>query len=218
MGRLPQACAAGLALLCAGVLAAQQQKVAGTSSPSFDYYILALSWAPEFCADSRQAAANPVECSSSKPMNFVLHGLWPEVENGRSPEDCGKAREVMRGLVHDLLPYMPSRSLINHEWATHGTCTGLSQREYFTRVMLAHSSVQPPVQITSIPQTERDETSHVEAEFYAANPTFPPAAFRVVCRNDALTEVHVCLDKNLKGRACPASVIDCKSETITIRR
>jgi ribonuclease T2 len=218
MGRLSQACAAGLALFCAGVLAAQQQKVAGTSSPSFDYYILALSWAPEFCADARQAAANPGECSSSKPMNFVVHGLWPEVENGRSPESCGRAEQVSRGLVHDLLAYMPSQALINHEWATHGTCTGLSQKDYFTRLMLARSAVQPPVQITSIPQTERDETSRIEAEFYAANPSFPPSAFRVACRNDALTEVHVCLDKNLKGRACPASIGDCKSETITIRR
>src|SRR6185312_2340504 len=54
MAGLWKAYAAGVALLCAGVLAAQQQQ-------SFDYYILSLSWAPEFCADARQAAANPRE-------------------------------------------------------------------------------------------------------------------------------------------------------------
>jgi len=211
MARLWKAYAAGLALLCAGLLAAQP-------GPSFDYYIFSLSWAPEFCADASQAAANPGECKSSKPMNFVVHGLWPEAERGRSPESCGKAKKVARGLVHDLLPYMPSEALINHEWATHGTCTGLSQNDYFTRLMLAHAAVQPPVQITSIGQTEKDEVFRIESEFAGANPSFPEGAFRVVCRNNALTEIHVCFDKDLKGRACPAAVSDCKAGTITIRR
>jgi ribonuclease T2 len=210
--------AAGLALLCAGVLTAQQQRVEGTASPSFDYYILSLSWAPEFCADARQASANPVECSPSKPMNFVVHGLWPEVEHGRSPESCGKAAKVSKGLVRDLLPYMPSEALIDHEWATHGTCTGLSQKDFFTRLMLARASVQLPVQITSIGQTEKNEVFRIESQFAGANPSFPGGAFRVDCRNNALTEVRVCLDKNLKARACPASVSDCKAGTITIRR
>jgi ribonuclease T2 len=211
MAGLWKAYAAGLALLCAGVMAAQQQ-------PSFDYYILSLSWAPEFCANSSQAAANPGECSSSKPMNFVVHGLWPEAERGRSPESCGKAAKVSRGLVHDLLPYMPSEGLINHEWATHGTCTGLSQKDYFTRVMLARAAVQLPVQITSIGETEKDEVFRIESEFAGANASFPEGAFRVACRNNALTEVRVCFDKDLKGRACPATVSDCKAGTITIRR
>lgn len=211
MAGLWKAYAAGLALLCAGIVAGQQQ-------PSFDYYVLSLSWAPEFCADASRAAANPGECSPSKPMNFVVHGLWPEVENGRNPESCGNAEKVSKGLVRDLLPYMPSEALIHHEWATHGTCTGLSQNEYFTRLMLARSSVQPPVQITSIGQTEKDEVFRIESQFAGANPSFPEGAFRVVCRNNALTEIRVCLDKNLEGRACPASVSDCKAGTITIRR
>jgi ribonuclease T2 len=211
MTGLWRAYAAGFALVCAGLLAGQQQ-------PSFDYYILSLSWAPEFCADASQAAANPGECRSSKPRNFVVHGLWPEAEHGPSPESCGKAKNVARGLVNDLLPYMPSKALINREWATHGTCTGLSQTEYFTRLMLAHSAVQPPVQVTSISQTEKDEVFRIEAEFAGANPSFPEGAFRVACRNHALTEVRVCFDKELKGRACPASAGECKDGTITIRR
>ncbi|HEU5020503.1 MAG TPA: hypothetical protein VFT60_01385 [Bryobacteraceae bacterium] len=211
MTGLWKAYAAGFALVCAGLLAAQQQ-------PSFDYYVLSLSWAPEFCADASQAAANPGECQSSKPRNFVVHGLWPEAEHGPSPESCGKAKKVAKGLVNDLLPYMPGKAHINREWATHGTCTGLSQSQYFTQLMLAHSAVQPPVQITSIGQTEKEEVFRIESEFAGANPSFPEDAFRVVCRNNALTEVRVCFDKDFKGRACPASVGDCKAGTITIRR
>lgn len=211
MAGLWKAYAAGIALVCAGVMAAQQP-------PAFDFYVLSLSWAPEFCANPSQAARNPGECSTSKPMNFVVHGFWPEAEHGRSPESCGKAGRVARGLVHDLLPYMPSEALINHEWATHGTCSGLSQKDYFTRVMLARAAVQLPVQITSIGQTEKDEVFRIEAEFAGANPSFPVGAFRVDCRNNALTEVRVCFDKNVKGRGCPASLADCKAGTITIRR
>jgi ribonuclease T2 len=211
MPGLWKAYAVGFALLGAGVMAAQQQ-------PAFDYYVLSLSWAPEFCADAAQAAANPGQCNSAKPMNFVVHGLWPRAENGQNPESCGKPEKVSKGLVRDLLPYMPSEELIQREWATHGACTGLSQNEYFTRVMLARSAVQPPVQITSIGQTEKNEVFRIESQFAGANPEFPEGAFRVVCRNDALTEIRVCFDKDLRGRACPATVSDCKSGTITIRR
>jgi ribonuclease T2 len=209
MAALWKAYAAGLALLFAAAMAAQ---------PSFDYYILSLSWAPEFCADARQAADNPGECSASRSMNFVVHGLWPEMENGPGPQSCGRLEKVSRGLIRDLLPYMPGEALINHEWATHGACTGLSQQDYFTRMMLARSAVQPPVQITSIAQTEKDEVFRIESQFAGANPSFPPSAFRVVCRNGALSEVRVCFDKEVKGRACPTSVSDCQTGTITIRR
>src|SRR6185312_2367118 len=89
---------------------------------TFDYYVLALSWAPEFCAQPGRAASNPKECESGKGINFVVHGLWPEMASGKSPESCAPARPVPKAVVNSLLRYMPSAGLIQHEWASHGTC------------------------------------------------------------------------------------------------
>jgi ribonuclease T2 len=183
--------------------------------PPFDYYMLALSWAPAFCAQPGEAAKNPLECNTGH--GFVIHGLWPEANQGRVPESCGPSKNVPRGLVNDMLKYMPSPSLIQYEWATHGTCTGLNQQEYFTRIMLARAAIQIPVQISSLAQTVRETPAEIESQFANANPAFPKDAFRVACRAEELTEVRACFDKNLKPRACTASAGECTSQSLTIR-
>jgi ribonuclease T2 len=200
-------------LLLAG-LCVTSLLVAQTAAP-FDYYLLSLSWAPEFCAQPGEAAANPLECGQGK--GFVVHGLWPEANQGKSPESCGAAKTVPKSLVNDMLKYIPSASLIQHEWATHGTCTGLSQGDYFTKVMVARAAVQIPVQISSLGQSTTESPAEIEAQFAAANPSFPQGAVRTACSGADLTEVRVCFDKNLKALACTASAGECASAGVTIR-
>ena len=199
-----------LALAFSGALQAQVRA-------RFDYYLLSLSWAPEFCAQSGEAAANPRECAPGLRTRFIVHGLWPESNEGKSPESCGPAKTVSKGLVNDLMAYMPSPALIQYEWAAHGTCSGLNQDEYFTKVLLARAAVQIPVQLTSIGATETESPAQIETQFAGANPSFPKGAIRTACRDGALTEVRVCLDKELKARACTASAGECTAPTLTIR-
>jgi ribonuclease T2 len=211
-----------LALILSGTLLAQFHLGSGSTPPpavsaNFDYYILSLSWAPEFCAQPGESAANPRECASGRGTAFVVHGLWPQSREGKSPESCGPSKTVSKGLVNDLLPYMPSSALIQHEWTTHGTCTGLTQDAYFTKVLLARSAVQAPVQITSITGTETESPSQIEEQFEGSNPAFPPGAFRTVCRSGALTEVRACFDKGLKAQDCTPSAGECTSPMLTIR-
>ncbi len=50
----------------------------------FDFYLLNLSWSPEFCAiqgTSPQCAAHP---------GFVVHGLWPQNYDGSYPVFCSE--------------------------------------------------------------------------------------------------------------------------------
>ena len=46
----------------------------------FDYYAVALSWSPAFCATHD----DPNQCASGRQAGFVLHGLWPQYEQGLS--------------------------------------------------------------------------------------------------------------------------------------
>src|SRR5579863_10538195 len=160
----------------------------------YDYYVFSLSWAPEFCAQPGAASSNPQECGSRR--GFVVHGLWPELNQGRSPESCQPARPVSKSLVNALMSYMPSAGLIQHEWATHGTCTGLTPDDYFTKVLRARSTVQIPVQISSIAGTMTESPAQIESQFADANPAFPKGGFRTVCHAGALTEVRACFDKD----------------------
>jgi ribonuclease T2 len=194
-------------------LAALQAQFRG----QFDYYVLSLSWAPEFCAQPGEAAANPLECAPGRRVRFIVHGLWPEANEGKSPESCGPSKAVSKGLVNDLLLYMPSPGLIQYEWATHGTCSGLNQDAYFTKVLLARAAVQIPVQLASIGTAETESPAQVEAQFAGANPSFPKGAIRTSCRNGALTEVRACFDKELRARVCTASAGECTAAAVTIR-
>ncbi|WP_348268439.1 hypothetical protein [Edaphobacter sp. DSM 109919] len=49
---------------------------AGATSQPFDYYLLNLSWSPEFCHSHTTAA----ECAQHRA--FTLHGLWPQNNTG----------------------------------------------------------------------------------------------------------------------------------------
>ena len=99
------------------------------------------------------------------------------------------------------LAYIPSESLIQHEWATHGTCTGMSSSDYFTFVRRARDAVKIPAELNAPGKQLQLGSSEVEAKFAAANPNFPRGAFRVSCyRDGALQEVRISLNKDLSPR------------------
>jgi len=176
---------------------------------SFDYYVLSLSWAPAFCSDPANAAANPKECAPGRHMGFVGHGLWPEANGGPSPEACEKTKPVSRGVLNMMAPYMPSPVLVQQDWATHGTCSGLTPGDYFTLLIEARVAVQLPVQITAVDEITAESPEQIEAQFAGANPAFPAKAFRTACKGGQFTEIRVCFDKALKGVECTATVGEC---------
>jgi ribonuclease T2 len=191
--------------------------VAQRDSSSFDYYVLSLSWAPAFCAQGDSATRNPQECAAGKNIGFIVHGLWPEAVRGRGPEACGTARQVPKAVEKIALPYMLSPGLIQHEWATHGVCTGLAPFDYFSSMIQARAAIQIPVQITSLDHQVTEGPRQIETEFADANPSFPKAAFRTSCPGGVFQEERVCFDKNLKPRACTVSAGECSSPAITVR-
>src|SRR4051794_15572629 len=163
------------ALLLSGSLAAAKKKKPA-APPTFSYYLLSLSWAPDFCAQPN-APKDSAECGPGHKLGFVVHGLWPQGDAGRGPENCGNASPVSQSLVQAMLKYIPTASLIQHEWKTHGTCSGLATADYFAAVRNARDSVTIPAQFTSPAQSQSLSPAKIEAAFAGANPTFPKEAF-----------------------------------------
>jgi ribonuclease T2 len=113
---------------------------AATSNDSprakFDFYLLAVTLHPAFCADGHERKA---ECRSGTPVPLSIHGLWPErLAHGQYPRDCAGPRlDLEPPLESDLASLMPGMAdgLHEHEWRTHGTCSGLNDDEYFRHTL-----------------------------------------------------------------------------------
>ena len=100
-----------------------------------------------------------------------------------------------------MLAIMPSRGLIQHEWATHGTCSGLGAQDYFAAIERAFRQVQIPPEYRAPAQAMQASPADIEQKFAAANHA-PVGDFRVSCSNSELVAVEVCLTKDLQYRQC----------------
>jgi ribonuclease T2 len=146
----------------------------------------------------------------------VVHGLWPQGETTRGPENCGTADPIPQSTIQTMLNYIPTESLIQHEWKTHGTCSGLSADDYFAAVKKARDSVKIPEGLTPSSQ-QTMAPADIEAKVASANPDFPQTAFRTSCYPDKeLQEIRVCLTKDLSPRACGNSAGRCPATQVTL--
>jgi ribonuclease T2 len=205
-----------LIFLLLTVIAAAARKKRPAEAPQFSYYVLALSYAPDFC-NQPKVNKDPLECGAGRHIGFVVHGLWPQGDVTRGPQNCGPARPVSQTIIQVTLPYIPTESLIQHEWATHGTCSGLSAADYFAALRKARESISIPDDLKQPSQQQQLGVSGIEAKMAQANPAFPPKAFRVSCYNDReLQEIRVCFNKDLTPRECSRSVGECPASTVMV--
>jgi len=175
----------------------------------FDYYLLTLSWSPEFC----YSHADKPECQSGH-HGFVLHGLWPQYVEGY-PENCSNAP----GLANpgEMADIMPDAGLVAHEWSTHGTCSGLDAESYFKLLRRAFTSIKVPEKFAAARENSSSPPSEVKREFVQANPNFSAEDMTVSCGNNYLTAVSFCMTKDLKPAACQ-NLGDCRANVIRVPR
>ena len=203
-------------LLLLGSGEAKSRRKKSSSSTGFAYYMLVLSYAPDFC-DQPQGDKDPRECGAGRKVGFVVHGLWPQGETSRGPENCGPASPVAQAVIQATLGYIPTESLIQHEWAAHGTCSGLSAADYFAALRKARDSIQVPPDLAQPASPQQSSPAQVESKFAAANPTLPKGAIRTSCYGDKeLEEVRMCFNKDLSARACGPSAGECSVKSVTL--
>jgi ribonuclease T2 len=198
-----------------GLQARAKKPAKGKKQPAFAYLMLVLSYAPDFCAQP-SGDKDPRECGIGRKVGFVVHGLWPQGETTRGPENCGPASAIPDNIVQDMLHYFPTEALMKHEWAAHGTCSGLSVENYFAAVKKTRDSVTIPEALTPSSQTSM-KPADIQGKVAAANPTFPGTAFRISCYPDKeLQEVRVCLNKDLSPRPCGSSAGQCPAKQVVL--
>ena len=186
--------------------AAAAQDARHNAPGQFDFYVLSLSWSPSFCAGTAErgstAATANAQCGP-RPYSFVVHGLWPQYEKG-FPEYCQlPPPRLDRGVVSSMLDLMPAPRLVFNEWDRHGTCSGLSPRAYFETVRKARAAVKIPPEYTDLKEPLSVTPGAAAEAFIKANPGLSPSAIAIGCDSKRLTEVRLCLSKDLHFHDCP---------------
>jgi ribonuclease T2 len=176
----------------------------------FDYYLLTLSWSPEFCHSP--AHADKPECQSGH-HGFVIHGLWPQYAAHGYPEDCSDAPGLSN--PSEMADIMPDAWLVAHEWKTHGTCSGLDGESYFKLLRQAFGSVKVPDRLVAPHENFSLPPQEIKSEFVRANPNLSAEDMTVSCGNNYLTAVSMCMTKDLKPTACQ-NLRDCRANVVRV--
>jgi len=199
---LPRVVMLLVALLAASAASAQDHR--RNRAGEFDFYVLSLSWSPSFCEAAAERGGIDrarMQCGG-RPYSFVVHGLWPQFDKGY-PQYCEVADgRLSRDLMSSMLDLMPAPGLIYNEWDKHGTCSGLSQRDYFDTLRKAHGAVKIPAEYGQLTQAKWVAPREVTEAFIKANPGLSESAITVTCNRNRLSEVRVCLGRDLHFRAC----------------
>jgi ribonuclease T2 len=182
-----------LTMLCAVTAQAAAQK-------SFDYYVLSLSWSPEFCS------THPRDNQCHRNYGVVLHGLWPQYNKGY-PQSCSK-EWIPAGLIRSFPGLYPSDKLAIHEWQKHGTCSGLSPKNYLALSQRLKQFVVTPDTLQNLTKPLRVTSSQLNGLIRISNPKIKSDAIAFSCVDGGrfLQEIYVCFDK--KGGASTTCGVD----------
>lgn len=187
------------ALLC-GAAEARSRKAQGSEPGKFDYYALALSWSPQYCAGN--GGRDPQQCAVGRQLGFVLHGLWPQFEKGY-PQNCSNdpLPDAARAKYEKIYP---SPKLIGHEWSKHGTCSGLPAEDYLAMSARLKDGLAIPAPYRKPAQPVRVTAAQFKEEFRKANPALADESVLPFCTGAGrfLREIRACYDKDGHSRTC----------------
>lgn len=179
----------------------------GERAGDFDYYVLALSWSPNWCAlegDERDAE----QCGED--FGWVVHGFWPQYEEGW-PAYCPTVeRSPSRQVTAAQADLFGAGGAAWYQWKKHGVCSGLSAEHYYRLAREAWARVNRPEVLRKLDRPVRLPASVIEQAFLQANPGWEPDMVTITCRSGHIQEARICFTRALEPRACGADVVrDC---------
>ncbi|MEM9969590.1 MAG: ribonuclease T2 [Pseudomonadota bacterium] len=185
-----------------GVTAAAAE---GERAGDFDYYVLALSWSPTWCALEGDARRSP-QCDAQADFGWVLHGLWPQYEDGWPSYCVTSERNPSRRDTAAEADLFGTGGNAWHQWNKHGRCTGLSARDYYRLAREAYDRVTRPEVFRQLDRAIRLPAAVVEEAFLEENPSLEAPEITITCKGGRIQEARICLTRDLQTRACSGSV------------
>ena len=167
-------------------------------------YTLAVSWSPEYCHGRRGAERDAFQCGGAgRRFGFTLHGLWPDGRGTQWPQYCRPAALLPDAVIRANLCATPSPQLLQHEYAKHGTCTGLPPADYFRLSTGLYAALRFPDM--GALAGRRPNAGQLAREVARVNPGMTADMMRIsVNRRGWLQEIWFCLDRARRYTRCPA--------------
>lgn len=185
-----------LAWLCAAPAARAEGERAG----QFDYYVMALSWSAAWCALEGDDRRDP-QCDAGRGLTFILHGLWPQNEEGWPSYCRTAARDPSRSQTAAMADIMGGAGLAFYQWKKHGRCSGLSPEAYFATARRAFGGIVIPALFADVDARLTLPASVIEDAFVESNPGLGRDQITVTCKDGLIEEVRLCLTSDLAPRA-----------------
>ena len=184
----------------------------GERAGDFDYYVLSLSWSPNWCAYEGDARGSD-QCDARHDHGWILHGLWPQFHRGW-PSYCPTTEPPpSRAMTRDMADIMGTSGLAWHQWKKHGVCSGLSASAYYDLSREAYDRVVRPDIFRQLDRSVRLPPKVVEAAFLQANPGMEADGVTITCRDGYIQEARICLSRDLDPVPCGQDVVqDCRAE------
>jgi ribonuclease T2 len=182
----------------------------GEAAGDFDYYVMSLSWSAAWCALEGDDRNDP-QCDIGRGLTFILHGLWPQFEEGW-PSFCRTVeRDPSRVQTAAMADIMGGSGLAFYQWKKHGRCSGLSAEGYYRAAREAYGSIRIPELFARVGQPLTLPASVIEAAFLEANPDLQRDQITITCKDGLIQEARICLSRDLAPRRCGPDVIrDCR--------
>jgi ribonuclease T2 len=182
----------------------------GERAGDFDYYVAALSWSAAWCELEGDGRGEP-QCDPGRRISFVLHGLWPQYEEGW-PAFCRTVeRDPSRGETAAVAEVFGGAGAAFYQWKKHGRCSGLPAADYYALARRVKAGLRTPPVLTEVKRPLTVPAEVIEGAFLEANPQLSRDMVTVTCSDELIAEVRVCLTRELQPRRCGDDVIrDCR--------
>lgn len=195
-----------LVMVLAALCWAGSARAEGEAAGDFDYYVLSLSWSSAWCALEGDARDDP-QCDPGRGLTFVLHGLWPQYEDGW-PSYCRTTeRDPTRSATASMAAIMGGAGPAFYQWKKHGRCAGLSADDYYRLARQAYASIAIPEIFSRIDRPLTLPASVVEEAFLERNPGLATDQIAITCKAGLIQEARICLTTDLVPRRCGQDVL-----------
>jgi ribonuclease T2 len=196
-------------LVLALIMLAGSLRADGEKAGEFDYYVLALSWTPTWCALEGDARGSE-QCDATNDFGWTLHGLWPQFHQGW-PSFCRTLeRQPSRSMTNGMSDIMGTSGLAWHQWKKHGTCSGLSAQDYYALSREAYGKVNRPALFRKLKDPVKVPAKVIEEAFLKENPLLKANTLTITCKQGRIQEARICLSKDLDPVPCGRDTIkDC---------
>jgi ribonuclease I len=153
--------------------------------PPNEAYTLEFLWWPQYCHDNPQLRY----CAGASFHGFVLGAYIPRSANLQVRTCEAHVTEFMPD--DKLLKVMPDEALLRTQWELYGTCSGVSQTDYFDRLSRISRAIKIPNKFVLPREHFSVSIEEVKQDFLRKNNHLPPDSLDVFCKSGLLSKIEI---------------------------